>query len=382
MGKRFFSIRANGLSFRGFFKAVNLFPDTLCFNGTVHRVKALLQKKRQDCPPGIASDVIDFLAQWYGPQNVITVQTSGSTGPPKAIFLEKKFVAQSALRTLEFFNLKSGQRILLCLPLRYIAGKLMVIRALLGGLDLCTAEPSDDFAFLAQCRDTPFRFAAMVPNQVTKLLEYPERFEALGALLIGGSALPAILDTELQTVPTACFASYGMTETATHIALRRINGPDGSDFFHCLAGISVGLSPEGCLTIDMPGLNGFGPDESDMSGAPLTTNDLAELIDRTTFRILGRADHVIISGGIKYFPETIEKKLENAIEQPFFIGSLPDEILGRRMVLVIEAVPDNLLEKRVTQLFVQYLDRYERPKKIVFKKPFKRTETGKIIRQF
>jgi O-succinylbenzoic acid--CoA ligase len=173
-----------------------------------------------------------------------------------------------------------------------------------------------------------------------------------------------------------------MTETATHIALRRINGPDGSDFFHCLAGISVGLSPEGCLTIDMPGLNGFGPDESDMSGAPLTTNDLAELIDRTTFRILGRADHVIISGGIKYFPETIEKKLENAIEQPFFIGSLPDEILGRRMVLVIEAVPDNLLEKRVTQLFVQYLDRYERPKKIVFKKPFKRTETGKIIRQF
>jgi len=258
----------------------------------------------------------------------------------------------------------------------------MVIRALLGRLDLCTAEPTDDFVFLAQCRATPFRFVAMVPNQVTKLLEYPKRFEALGSLLIGGSALPAILETELQTVPTACFASYGMTETATHIALRRINGPDGSDFFHCLEDISVGLSPEGCLTIDMPGLNGFGPDESDMSGALLTTNDLAELVDSTTFRILGRVDHVIISGGIKYFPETIEKKLGDVIEQPFFIDSLPDETLGRRLVLVIEAVADKGLEKSVVQLCAQHLDRYERPKKIVFKKPFNRTETGKIIRHF
>ncbi|HKL82002.1 MAG TPA: AMP-binding protein [Desulfobacter sp.] len=361
---------------------MNLFPDTLCLNGTVHRVRTLLQKGREVCPPGIESDVIDFLAQWYGPQNVITVYTSGSTGPPKAIFLEKTFVAQSAMRTLAFFKLQPGQRILLCLPLRYIAGKLMVIRALLGRLDLCTAEPTDDFACLAQCRATPFRFAAMVPNQVTKLLEYPKRFEALGSLLIGGSALPAILETELQTVPTACFASYGMTETATHIALRRINGPDGSDFFHCLEDISVGLSPEGCLTIDMPGLNGFGPDESDMSGALLTTNDLAELVDSTTFRILGRVDHVIISGGIKYFPETIEKKLGDVIEQPFFIDSLPDETLGRRLVLVIEAVADKGLEKSVVQLCAQHLDRYERPKKIVFKKPFNRTETGKIIRHF
>lgn len=382
MGKNSFLIRANGLFFRGFFKAVNLFPDTLCINGTMHQVKTFLQKGRQVCSPGIESDVIDFLAQWYGPEDTITVHTSGSTGPPKTIFLEKKFVAQSAMRTLEFFELKPRQRILLCLPLRYIAGKLMVVRALLGKLDLCTAKPTDDFAFLAQCRDNPFRFAAMVPNQVIKLLEYPKRFEALGSLLIGGSSLPAILETELQTVPTACFASYGMTETATHIALRRINGPEASDFFRCLEGASVGLSPEGCLTIEMPGLNRFGPDESDVSGVPLTTNDLAELIDNATFRILGRADNVIISGGIKYFPEPIEKKLENIIEQPFFIGSLPDEVLGHRMVLVIESMPDNLLEKRVTQLFDQCLDRYERPKKIVFKKPFKRTETGKIIRQF
>ena len=352
---------------------MTIFPDTLCINGTVHRIKTLLQEGPQACPPGIESDVIDFLTQWYGPENTITVHTSGSTGPPKAIFLKKTFVAQSAMRTLEFFELKPGQRVLLCLPLRYIAGKLMVVRALLGRLDLCTAEPTEGFAFLSQCRNAPFRFTAMVPNQVTKLLAYPERFEALGSLLIGGSALPATLETALQTVPTACFASYGMTETATHIALRRINGPAASDLFHCLGDISVRLSPKGSLAIELPGLD---------NSVPLITNDLAELIDRVTFRILGRADNVIISGGIKYFPETIEKKLESAIEQPFFIGSLPDETLGRCMVLVIEAMPDNLFEKRVAQLLDQYLYRYERPKKIVFKKPFKRTETGKIIRQF
>ncbi len=371
MGKHFFLTRVNGLSFLGFFKIVSLYPDHLSINGTVHRVNTLLQRAGQIFAPGIESDVVDFLVQWYGPQPTITVHTSGSTGPPKPIFLEKTFVAQSAMRTLEFFDLKPGQHILLCLPLKYIAGKLMVVRALLGRLDLCTAEPTDDFAFLAQCRDTPLRFAAMVPNQVIKLLDDPKRFGGVGSLLIGGSGLPSLLETALQNVPTACFASYGMTETATHIALRRINGENGSDFFHCLKGIQVGLSEAGCLTIDMPGLG----------GGRLFTKDLAELDDHKTFKILGRADHVIISGGIKYFPEILEKKLDDLIEYPFFIGALPDEILGHRIVLAIEARADEQLEKQLDAFFVQRLARYERPKEIVFKAPFKRTETGKIIRR-
>ena len=371
MGNNFFLIRTSGLFFRGFFKVVNIFPDTLCLNGTVHRVKTLLQKESQACSPGIESDVIDFLTQWYGPQNTISVHTSGSTGRPKPIFLAKKFVAQSAMRTLEFFELDSGHRILLCLPLRYIAGKLMVVRALLGRLDLCTVDPSDDFTFLARCRDNSFRFAAMVPNQVTKLLEDPNRFEGLDSLLIGGSALPLRLETELGNVPTACFASYGMTETATHIALRRINGQNASDRFQCLKDIQVRLSERGCLTIEMPGLDAL----------CLVTNDLAELDDHKTFRILGRADNVIISGGIKYFPEIIEKKLEDLIAYSFFIGALPDETLGHRIVLAIEARADEQFEKKLEAFFPKRLDRYETPRDIVFKDTFKRTETGKIIRQ-
>lgn len=364
-------IQANGLSSREFFRVVNIFPDTLCINGTKHRVTALLQKGGQVCPPGIGAGVIDFLAQWYGPEHTITVHTSGSTGTPKPVFLDKQFVAQSARRTIHFFRLEPGQRILLCLPLRYIAGKLMVIRALLGQLDLCPMDPVSDFSFLDQCRDHPFRFAAMVPNQVAKLLDAPKRFGSLDALLIGGSALPSRLETGLGNVSTACFASYGMTETATHIALRRINGQNASDRFYCLQGIQVGLSEKGCLTIDMPGL----------AGPYLFTNDLAELDDNKTFRILGRADNVIISGGIKYFPETLEEKLEDLIEYPFFIGALPDETLGTRIVLVIEARADEQLEKKLERFFVRRLDRYERPKHIVFKKKFERTETKKIIRR-
>nr|WP_319392961.1 AMP-binding protein [uncultured Desulfobacter sp.] len=348
---------------------MNIFPDTLILNGTEHRVKTLLQS--QACVPGMESDVLGFLAQWYGSENTITAHTSGSTGPPKAIFLGKQFVAQSAMRTLDFFNLKPKARVLLCLPLRYIAGKLMVVRALLGGLDLCTADPTDDFAFLAHTRASPFRFAAMVPNQVSKLLEAPERFEGLERLLIGGSALSSGLENGLGDVPTACFASYGMTETATHIALRRINGQKASDRFQCLDQIQVGLSERGCLTIEMPGLD----------VPSLVTNDLAELDGPESFRILGRADNVIISGGIKYFPEVLEKKLEDLIACPFFIGSQPDEILGHKIVLVVEARADEDMKKKLVTHFTQRLDRYERPRDILFKDTLKRTETGKIIRQ-
>ena len=351
---------------------MTLFPETICINGVVHQVKSLPETFTKAFSPALVPDVIEFLAQWYDPCDTITVHTSGSTGPPKPITLKKQFVAQSATRTLRFFNLQPGQRTLLCLPLRYIAGKLMVVRALLGQLDLCTAEPDNDFSFLAQTPGTCFCFAAMVPNQVIKLLEHPELFEGIKALLIGGSALPKQLEKGLENVPTACFSSYGMTETATHIALRRINGPNRSDWFHCLDGIEVALSGKECLTILMPGLG----------DACLMTNDLAELTDCYTFRILGRADNVIISGGIKYFPEILEKKLEGTIDHRFFIGAIPDERLGSQIVLVVEAKKQEDLEKKLETVFHRCLDRYERPRKIVFQEKLSRTETGKIIRRF
>jgi O-succinylbenzoic acid--CoA ligase len=321
---------------------------------------------------------LDFLAEWYNGQNFIEVQTSGSTGTPKTIHLAKAFVAASARRTINYFNLKPNDRILHCLPSQYIAGQLMIVRALLGQLDLHVVDPSTDFSFLQK---ESFRFAAMVPNQVGKLLEFVRQpadwnpdfagtpFGRLEFLLIGGSSIPQTLTEKLQTVATACYSSYAMTETATHIALRKINGADASGFYRCLDDIEVELSTAGCLRITMPGLEN-----------PLQTNDLAELRDKKTFQILGRADNVIISGGIKFSPEQLEKKLEPYIKQPFMISWLPHETLGQQLILIVEGIQSENTNQQLLSIFQHQLDKFERPREIRFVPQLPRTPNGKIDR--
>ena len=318
------------------------------------------------------SDSNEFLKEWYSPKSYIEVSTSGSTGKPKTIRLEKQFVATSAQRTLRFFQLKEGDRVLHCLPEKYIAGKLMVVRALLGKLDLFVAEPNTDFSFL---KTEKFRFAAMVPVQVNKILKAEPSpgawFQNIEQLLIGGSAIPFEIEKQLTYISTACYSSYAMTETATHIALRKINGPDASDFYVCLENIHVQLSENGCLQIFMPEL----PEQ------PLLTTDLAELKDEKTFRILGRSDNVIISGGIKHSPEQIEKKLEPFIEIPFLISSLPHCSLGEQLVLILEGNEDDTLRQKIKTICEQQLSKYEQPRQIIFIQGFKYNENHKIDRK-
>ena len=266
---------------------MNLFPEHIRLNGKDVAISELLKNSTKK------SELIDFLEEWYSKESFIKVKTSGSTGTPKIIQLEKDFVSASALRTIRFFQLKKGDRILHCLPVKYIAGKLMIVRALIGELDLHIVEPETDFTFL---RTEKFKFAAMVPAQVSKILESePSYFKNLDQLLIGGSAIPFNMEKQLQNISTACYSSYAMTETATHIALRKINRTESDDFYHCLDNIQVRLSEEKCLQVLMPGL----PEQ------PIQTTDLAELKDEKTFHILGRKDNVIISGGIKYSPEQL-----------------------------------------------------------------------------
>lgn len=349
---------------------MNLFPEHIKLNGTEVLTEDLLQDKT--LKNDRKGEFTGFLKEWYSDKKYIEVKTSGSTGTPKTIRLNKEFVAESAQRTLHFFELKKNDRILHCLPIQYIAGKLMVVRALLGELDLYLTEPSTDFAFL---KKEKFRFAAMVPNQVTKILKAEtapgELTGNVEKLLIGGSLIPASLEKTLQKVPAACYCSYGMTETATHIALRKINGTGADGWYHCLENIHVNLSAQGCLQIYLPGLE----------NQPIQTTDLAELKDEKTFRILGRIDNVIISGGIKFSPEQLEKKLDPFISESFLISSLPHESLGQQLILVVEGKENKETTEKLKEICKKQLGRYEQPRQVIFKHTLPLLSNGKPNRR-
>ncbi len=309
-----------------------------------------------------------FLTEWFSDSEFVLAQTSGSTGEPKQIQLPKSVMVKSAERTIEYFGLKSTDRLLLSLPCRYIAGKMMAVRAIVGQMNLITVDPAGDFEILATEK---FDFGAMVPTQIFKILDQPsgrKKLQNIENLLIGGSAISTSLENKISTLPTRIVSTYGMTETASHIAIRELSGDRKSEYYHCLSDISVSLNENDCLQIHLPEM-----------AVPLQTNDLAELKSDNSFRILGRADSVIISGGIKHSPEAIERKLEQIIHQRFIISSFPDEKLGEKLVLIIEGKPFNTdyLEQKIATI----LPPFEQPKTIVFLDQFQKTTSGKVIRK-
>lgn len=320
----------------------------------------------------IENEVAEFLKMWYSDEGSIEVKTSGSTGHPKIIRLDKEFMAQSAQRTLHFFRLEEENRVLLCLPVKYIAGKMMIVRALIGKLDLHLVEPETDFSFLQQNK---FRFVPLVPQQIRKILKNEPSpglwMKNIDVVLLGGTSVPHAIEQQLKNFPVACYSGYGMTETASHIALRKINGNEANEYYHCLDRIDVGLTESGCLKIFIPGCQ----------EQPLLTTDLAELKDYKTFRILGRNDHVIISGGIKFSPEQLEKKLEPFITDPFLISSLPHESLGEQLILLVEGKESAEYLKRLQHICQRTLEKYENPRHIRFVEQLPHTNNGKISRK-
>jgi O-succinylbenzoic acid--CoA ligase len=315
----------------------------------------------------LENELYAFINEWFSGNDFILAQTSGSTGEPKPIELPKSVMIKSAERTIQYFGLQAGNRLLLSLPCRYIAGKMMVVRAIVGRMNLITIDPASDFDFL---KGETFDFGAMVPNQVCKLLEQPsgkQKLQNIRNLLVGGSAISPELEKQISKLSTRIVSTYGMTETASHIAIRELSGNGKSDFYQCLQGISVGVTANGCLKIRVPEF-----------AEPLLTNDLAELSSTTSFRILGRADSVIISGGVKYSPESIEKKLEPLMNHRFVISSVPDEKLGEKLVLVIEGEPFSTenFQKKIRNL----LPTFEQPKQVRFLEQFPETASGKIKR--
>ena len=350
---------------------MNLTIDHIILNG--NKISAIeisglrFEKAANPSTPEWEKELYQFLEEWFSEPDFVMAQTSGSTGEPQTIHLPKIMMIQSARRTIEYFKLQSGNRILLSLPCRFIAGKMMVVRAIVGQMDLIAVDPSTDFSFLL---NESFDFGAMVPNQVFKLLESnsgKEMLENIGNLLIGGSAIPAALERQISQLKSRVVSTYGMTETASHIAIRELSGENSSDIYNCLPRISVSENENDCLQIHIPEL-----------AKPLHTNDIAEILSATSFRILGRTDDAIISGGIKYFPATIERKLEHEITSRFVVSAIPDEKLGEKLALVIEGKPTDV--EAIRQKTIHLLSSFEQPKAIYFLEKFPETANGKVKR--
>lgn len=303
-----------------------------------------------------------FIGEWLNNNDFIEVTTSGSTGKPKSIKLLKEHVRHSALATVAFFELYKGTKALLCLPSEYIAGKMMLVRAMTAGWDLYTTAPEKN---PLKEFDADFDFTAMVPYQVYHSLA---ELHKVKKLIVGGGAVSKELEEQLQQLNTKVYATYGMTETISHIAIRPLNGIKRSAKYSALPKVRFSQNQNSCLQIDAPTI----------SEKTVITNDVVELLSDTSFKLLGRIDNVINTGGVKVHPEQVEEKLATHIQQPFFIASEKDETLGERVVLIVES-PNSIEITSFSQIF-EVLSSYEKPKKVLTTPEFVYTETGKIKR--
>ncbi len=311
-----------------------------------------------------------FILNFISENPDVIVKTSGSTGKPKEVKLSKDAMIESAKMTGEFFGLKRGDKALLCLPTEFIAGKMMVVRAVALGLNLIHIPPTSNP--LKEIDET-FDFAAMTPMQVHNVLFSDAGYKKLNRiknLIIGGGDIGEGLLKEIRKLENKTFHTYGMTETITHIALKRLNGTHPDTCFKALGNITFEKNEKGCLVINALHL----------SDIKIVTNDIVDLKSKTEFNFTGRLDNVINTGGIKVFPEEVEKKISGLINERFVIAGLPDDKYGEKVVLIVETATGKK-EKFEKTVLNSALSGYENPKDIFFVEKFPETEGGKIDRK-
>ena len=314
-------------------------------------------------------DLEAFLQEWHNEDPTVWVHTSGSTGTPKPLQVEKERMMASARLTCSFLGLKEGDSALLCMPLQYIAGKMVVVRSLIAGLRLIPIAPSGHP--LKDLKETP-TFAAMIPMQVYNTLQVPEertRLMEIKHLIIGGGAIDDVLAHELKDFPNHVWSTYGMTETLSHIALRRLNGTDTSDWYMPFEQVRIRLSEEGTLIIHAP----------NVCSEELKTNDIAEINEEGKFRILGRKDNTINSGGVKIQIEQVESRLKKHLDTPFLISARKDAKFGEIVVLLYNKVGN---EDDIRRICEMELPTYWVPKAYIGVDELPMTGTGKPDRAY
>ena len=315
----------------------------------------------------------EFEKIWKDGRDYVACRTSGSTGTPKEIRLPKEFMRASARRTNEFFGIDGGSRLHTCLDFRYIASMMMTVRADEAGCRLTSEEPSSR-PLEGIGKNESIDLLSLVPAQMEWLLDAAEGWTGIRNILVGGSAIPSLMRRRIALSGYPVWETYGMTETASHIALRKVDGNEAP--FRTLDGITVDVNDDGCLTVTMP------------DGTNMVTTDIAELTDRNEFRIIGRADHAVISGGIKIHPEELERRLGPFIAFDYCLSSVPDRKWGEKLVLVVEApakdIDESLLREAVEVRLRQYRKSLElgvkSPKEVVVIHSLPRTPKGKVDR--
>lgn len=311
----------------------------------------------------------NFLLDWLNEKDFVEVKTSGSTGTPKTIRIRKESMINSAKATGRFFDLPAGTTALHCLPSNFIAGKMMLVRAMVLGWHLDLVLPK------ANPLDRVFKiydFCAMTPFQLDNSLS---RLHLIKKLIVGGGAVSSNQKDLVQGIATEVYETYGMTETVSHIAARRINPKKIKQDpipFSVLPNVSISVDDRECLVIKAPQL----------SEEKIVTNDVVEILTPKTFIWKGRSDNIINSGGIKLHPEEIEEKLAPILAHRFFISSLPDPALGEKLILMVESdFSETALRNLEREIRGSHkLGKYEIPKKIYFVEKFEETPNGKINR--
>ncbi len=314
-----------------------------------------------DLPNNHLGEVLAFLKEWFSSSKDVVVQTSGSTGTPKKIAIPKQSFVESAKNTCEYFSLQPETNALLCIPVKYIGGKMMVIRAMVGGYNLWVDDPSSS---PLKNNSRHIDFLAITPMQAANCLnDSPQELEQIKHILIGGGVVNSSFVNQIQSFSTQFYSTYGMTETVSHIALKKLNGPEKSTLFETLPTYSIDVNDDNCLVIYCPTL----------FSQPIETNDIVRL-SQGGFEWLGRKDNVINSGGIKVSPERIEEQIAKLFPSTlFYITSQQDEQLGEKVLLVSQEKMEIDWEKIA-------IEKYEIPKEQLVRK-IELTPTGKIKRE-
>ncbi|HTE29496.1 MAG TPA: AMP-binding protein [Chryseolinea sp.] len=353
---------------------MDLYPyDDITVNGRVILIHDILSHNCAEASPFEAT-LFGFVRQWFDGLTEFQLHTSGSTGAPKPISITRQQMRASARLSAKVLDLRSGAHALVCLDPAYIAGKMMLVRSFELGLHIHFIDPVSNP--LASIDEMPIDFCAMVPMQAFTVLRSPhaKKLHSDATLIIGGGVIDQQSHDLLQNLPCSCYATYGMTETISHVALRKLNGRGASPHFTTMPGVEVTLDDRGCLVIHWEILH-----------HDVVTNDMATLIDKRSFIWTGRWDNVINSGGYKVVPEAVERVLTDLFKElnvtnRFFIGSVADAILENKVALFIEGPIANELMLQVSQRLREMVSRYEVPRTILFRSRFVETQTGKINR--